>query len=320
MSLKSFNHSLSILDSRGPGLQPPDARYNKSTRPSLEPRYFDVNGVTLAVWERPGPEPAVVYCHATGFHARCWDRIVEPVGPHRAVAIDMRGHGRSAKPRPPIAWRSFGHDVASLARSLGLRGAIGVGHSMGGHSLALAAALAPEAFAELILLDPVIIPEASYRGPLSQPHFARKRRNNWESPTEMFERFRARSPFDAWDEKVLRDYCEFGLLPSSNGGGLVLACPPEIEGSIYEQSQAHESNIYSEIAQVRIPVSIVRAPRLFKEGPAMDMLASPTAPDLASRFPHGRDMVVAGSHFIPMEAPDWVAAEIRAALTRQPRP
>lgn len=188
---------------------------------------------------------------------------------------------------------------------------------MGGHSLALAAALAPEAFAELILLDPVIIPESSYRGPIRELHFARKRRNNWESPAEMFERFRARSPFDAWDQRVLRDYCEFGLLPSSNGNGFILACPPEIEGSIYEQSQAHGSNIYPEIATVQTPVLIVRSPRLFREGPALDMLASPTPPDLAARFPQGREMVVSFSHFIPMEAPELVASEVRAAITRR---
>jgi pimeloyl-ACP methyl ester carboxylesterase len=42
-----------------------------------------------------------------------------------------------------------------------------------------------------------------------------------------------------------------------------------------------------------------------------DLAASPTAPDLASRFAHGREVVLPeASHFIPMEEPEMVAAEI----------
>jgi hypothetical protein len=39
-------------------------------------------------------------------------------------------------------------------------------------------------------------------------------------------------------------------------------------------------------------------------------MASPTAPDLASRFSNGRDLLVDYSHFIPMEAPEFVAEQI----------
>jgi len=44
----------------------------------------------------------------------------------------------------------------------------------------------------------------------------------------------------------------------------------------------------------------------------MDMTASLTAPDLATRFRHGRDIVVQHSHFIPMEAPELVAEHVNA--------
>jgi pimeloyl-ACP methyl ester carboxylesterase len=42
-----------------------------------------------------------------------------------------------------------------------------------------------------------------------------------------------------------------------------------------------------------------------------DLSASPTTPDLASRFPHARDVLLEGrSHYIPMESPDLVAEEL----------
>jgi hypothetical protein len=42
------------------------------------------------------------------------------------------------------------------------------------------------------------------------------------------------------------------------------------------------------------------------------LAASPTAPYLASRFAHGRDLVLPdASHYIAMEEPEMVADEIR---------
>ena len=267
-----------------------------------------VNGIEIALWEWPGEDPAIFLCHATGFHARCWDQIITHLAVRHCYAIDARGHGHSSKPAPPYRWRNFGEDVAAIAAQLGLSGAIGAGHSMGGHSVTLAAALRPDTFSSLLLLDPVIRNKNEYVGPWTQAQFVAKRRNRWACPEDMYARFENRQPFDAWDRKVLSDYCEYGLLP--DGDGFVLACPPEIEAGIYQNSPAPESNIYAEIATIQIPVHVVRAGKQLD--PANFMGSSPTAPDLASNFVHGTDLVTEQSHFIPMEAPEltaqWIAA------------
>ena len=91
-----------------------------------------------------------------------------PSAGRRCIAFDARGHGRSSKPSPPYAWRDFGADAAALAESLQLEGAVGVGHSLGGHAITLAAALCPGAFAGLVLLDPVIRPKDRYTGPWTE--------------------------------------------------------------------------------------------------------------------------------------------------------
>ena len=263
----------------------------------------------LALWEWPGTGPAIFFCHATGFHARIWDQVIAALPGRHCYAIDARGHGHSSKPSPPYRWRNFGEDVAAIASELNLARAIGVGHSMGGHSVTLASALRPEAFSALLLLDPVIRDKNEYVGPWTQAQYVAKRRNRWASPQEMFDRFENRQPFDAWDRNVLRDYCDYGLLP--DGDGFVLACPPEIEAGIYENSPAPESNIYPEIARIQIPVHIVRAGKQLD--PANFMAQSPTAPGLAASFANATDLSdKAHSHFIPMEAPaltaQWIAA------------
>lgn len=175
---------------------------------------------------------------------------------------------------------------------------------MGGHAVTLAAALRPATFSSLLLIDPVIRPRGAYVGPWREAHFVAKRRNRWGSPQEMYDRFRDRPPFVTWDRGVLRDYCEYGLLP--DGDGFVLACPPAVEASIYENSPAPASDIYVEIDTIRIPVRVVRSVKA--ADPADVMGRSPTAPELASSFAQGADICVAEySHFIPMEGPEFTA-------------
>lgn len=281
-------------------------------RPSAENpalRIVNVDGLDLAVWEWPGAGPPLIFAHATGFHGRLWDYIIRRLPGRRCLAVETRGHGRSARPDPPYRWRYLGKDLAGMLRSLGVRGAFGIGHSSGGHSMVQAAALVPEAFAAMLLIDPTIFPVFRYGGPAPDFAFILRRKNVWRSPEEMIERFRNRAPFVTWLPEILRDYCQYGLLP--NGDHLSLACPPAAEASIYAESIAPESNIYAEVAQVAVPVTILRAGIIRNPG-KLDLAASPTAPDLAARFIRGRDVVLEGaSHFIPMEFPDRVIEEVR---------
>jgi len=269
-----------------------------------------VNGIEIALWEWPGDGPPVFFCHATGFHARIWDQVIQHLPERRCFAFDARGHGCSSKPAPPYAWRNFGADAAAITESLGLSGAVGVGHSLGGHAVVLASALRPDAFSALVLFDPVIRAQDQYTGPWKKTEFVAKRRNQWSSAEEMFERFENRPPFDSWDPRVLRDYCDHAL--QRTGDGYILACPPAIEASIYDGSTAVESNIYPEMASVQIPVHVVRAGR--RADPSIVLGTSVTAPGLAASFARGSDTcLVQNSHFIPMEAPELAAKFIAAA-------
>lgn len=268
-----------------------------------------VRGLDLAVWDWPGDGPPLLFAHATGFHGRCWDEVIRVLPGRRAVSIEMRGHGRSEKPAPPYFWHDFGEDLAEAARLLDIAGAVGVGHSMGGHSIALAAALRPETFSSLLLVDPTIFVRQYYGQPRKlDASFIRKRRNDWASPQEMFERFQGRPPFANWRPEVLRDYCDFGVLPA--GGRYVLACPPEVEASIYARSNAPEADLYPLLPKIEGPVTIMRG-GIPWDTERFNLAASPTAPDLAAHFRDGRDVFLEGrSHYIPMETPELVAAEL----------
>lgn len=267
-----------------------------------------VGPLSLMVYEWAGAGPPVLLAHANSFHARCWDQVVAHLPGRRCLAVDLRGHGRSDKPAPPYSWRAFAEDLVGIGRALGLRGAIGVGHSLGGHAVALAAALEPALFSGLLLVDPVILPRAAYGVRYAGEHFAARRRSSWESPEAMYERFRHRLPFSRWRPEVLADYCRYGLIEAPDGAGYVLACPPAVEADIY--AAATEADIYAELAAVTAPVVVLRGHPSAARA-ADDLSASPTAPDLASHFANGRDRhLLNHSHFIPMEAPALVAGAI----------
>ena len=277
-----------------------------------------VNGAELVYfeWRGAGHGPTVLLVHATGFHARCWDGVVRALGGdfERVVALDMRGHGRSSK-MPPYDWRQFGADLAAFAEALDLDGAIGVGHSMGGHSAVQAATTAPDRFSRLLLVDPVILAPDAYRTMISfasaEEHPVSRRRDRWASAEAMIERFEDRHPFSLWDRSVLEDYCRHGLAPAADGDGFALACPPLVEASIYLGSAGRD--IGPMVAALPHPVVVLRAKRKAQRDGDMDFSQSPTWENLAAAFPNGRDVYLPElTHFIPMQRPDLVAEHIRA--------
>jgi len=275
---------------------------------------FITDGIRLTwfEWGAVG-DPAILLVHATGFHARCWDRTVAalPDG-YRVIAVDMRGHGRSDK-IGPYNWTTFGRDLEALVRGLGLRDAIGVGHSMGGHCVTQVAARVVGAFRRLLLVDPVIMGPEAYASVRHQVHAGpedhpvARRRDQWLSWNEMYERFRDRLPFSRWRPEVLEDYCRYGVLADPAGGGWLLACPGVVEASIYMGSA--ETDVHSLIPSVAIPVVVLRAQaREPGDANVMDFSKSPTWPQLAAEFPNGRDVFLPDhTHFIPMEDPELVA-------------
>lgn len=273
-----------------------------------------VNGVDITYFDWPPlperqAEPSILLVHATGFHARCWDQVISHLEGRHVIAVDMRGHGRSAK-IPPFTWDVFGQDLAGLVEVLGLEGAVAAGHSMGGHSLVTAAAMRPSAFQRLLLIDPVIKAPDDYNNPSPlqdvSEHPVARRRAIWESWESMFEQFADRAPFSAWDSSVLRDYCRYGLITDEKTNDLVLACPPKIEASIY--INALSSNVHELLPDIRQPVTILRAKLPPPDRALMDFSVSPTWPRLAERFPKAVDVHLPElSHFIPMEQPRLVA-------------
>ncbi len=101
-----------------------------------------------------GGSPAIVFVHGWSCDRSYWRQQFEHFAKsHRVVAVDLAGHGESARNREDWTMAAFGEDVRAVLEELDLRGAVLVGHSMGGPVILEAARLAPDRVAALVPVD-----------------------------------------------------------------------------------------------------------------------------------------------------------------------
>ncbi|MEP3226469.1 MAG: alpha/beta hydrolase [Parasphingorhabdus sp.] len=279
---------------------------------------FAAEGVDLCYFEWGDPQhQTILMIHATGFHARCWDKTIAALPENfHVIAVDQRGHGRSAKPNTLADWSLMAKDVGALVSGLGLENMIGVGHSMGAHVLVQMADVMAHVFDRLVLVDPTITAPEAYNNPPDLEDIdpnqnpVSRRRNNWVSPEAMFAAFQDRHPFSLWQPNVLADYCHHGLLPDDHGEGFVLACPPFLEASVYEGFRS--VNPFPLVERLTLPVLILRAQSSKDDvTAARDFANSPTWPGLVNICSNAREVHIPElSHFMPMQDPKRIAAYI----------
>lgn len=102
----------------------------------------------------------VLFVHCLGGSAAQWRAQLEHLRPERrALALELRAHGRSEPARDGLDGRGYGieelaGDVAAAADELGLESFVLAGHSLGGSVAIEYASRHPERVAGLLLVDP----------------------------------------------------------------------------------------------------------------------------------------------------------------------
>jgi len=110
-------------------------------------RFFDAAGVPVRyVDEGAGVPVVLVHCFGGDFDSQFLATGIFPalVQAHRVLGMDLRGHGRSGKPRDPRAYGAqLTLDIVRLLDHAGVERAHVVGYSMGAHLVAQLLTLAP---------------------------------------------------------------------------------------------------------------------------------------------------------------------------------
>ena len=124
-------------------------------------RIASTDDVEIAVYDLGGDGPPLLFSHATGFHGHVWLPLATILSAAwHCYSFDHRAHGASTPPRPEtFAWRGFAADTGAVVDALGIRGAVAIGHSMGGAALVMCELDQPGTFSALALYEPIVFSE-----------------------------------------------------------------------------------------------------------------------------------------------------------------
>ncbi len=266
-----------------------------------------------------GPEDRpidVIFLHANGFNALTYRSILSPLaGEMRILAVDQRGHGRSALAADPegrFNWEIFRDDLLGLLHALGGPPPVLAGHSMGCCVSLLAAVLEPDLIRRMAFFDPVILPRQMaerpkgefYESPLLQG--ALRRRAVFDSKAAAAAAYQGRGAFKSWTPAEIADYVEDGFRERPEGG-VELTCSPAWEAANFA-SQAHDP--WPALDHFPRPIRMFRA----EEGSTARI--EEELPGLLARGNIQVETVPGTTHFLPMERPDIVHLGLRDAMSQ----
>ncbi|EJT46544.1 hypothetical protein A1Q1_04839 [Trichosporon asahii var. asahii CBS 2479] len=212
----------------------------------------------------------------------------------------------------PSAVNSNSYALDWTDKEAPVKNLVGLGHSLGGNGLVQAAALRPDLFSSLFLVEPMTQPGLGR--PMMRkmgdpiPLGALKRRNIWPSPADV----KKDAMTKTWDEDVWRLWLSHGIVPvdySKPDGEVTLATAPWAECAVFSDPVGPQRGWYA-LPKVRCPVGFI-------------MAGNPTwlgGPDVTKeipwRAPRGRnERLMDAGHLAIQERPDLVADSFWRFLT-----
>jgi pimeloyl-ACP methyl ester carboxylesterase len=279
------------------------------------------DGLHIRALDWGGHGTPLVLLHPNGLCAGLFEPLALRLrDTFRPVAIDLRGHGRTDTPESPdgFAFSEMAADVLAVLDHLDVDEAVALGQSLGGGVATLVDELRPGVFRRLLLCEPVAFaPEAMAsrprgEGPGDGGNFmsaiARKRRAVWPDRDAVLDSYRSRPPFDALAPEALAAYVRWGFVDRPDGR-VELACPPEVEATIFEVSG--------------LPPGAPAAWRHLAELTADAVVACGDSSDLPAEWfalqaerAHAPLVTLSGGHFFLQEDTDRAERLVREQLTR----
>ena len=273
-----------------------------------------VDGVTIAIHDFGGTGSPVLLSHATGFHAHCWEPVAHSLNSqHHVVGLDHRGYGDAETVDPAtMTWDQYGLDALAAARHLYAQHnepIVGIGHSMGGASLLMAAHGEPHLFKALFVFEPIVFPppdpDAGERPESPLPAGARKRRSRFPTFEAAIENFAAKPPMAAFNAVAREAYVRHGFKPTADGD-IELKCLPEHEARTYETGGSHGA--WNSLPSITTPVWVL-------SGAIAPFQPSTFAITVAERIPASTyvrwDEV---GHFGPLEKPELISQYVATVI------
>ncbi len=280
-------------------------------------------------WNEPREgRPTVVLTHGLGFVGAAGMLLARELArDHTVYALDRRGHGRSELGDAGAhGFEVFSRDLVLLLDTLGVRGALGIGHSAGATDMLLAAGTRPESFASIIAVEPTVRDPRAEHDPdpslsmVCQGLVERTRRRPDRHPSResALEALRTRSPMKHWHPELLRAHVEYGYRDVA-GGGVEASCTAAVEAQmlvpIFQvMENRYPGREFERLLDVKCPVLITSGEDSNPVYGAMAHIAARVIPGARHQRCRG------ATHFFPQERPDDFAQLVATAfpVTRTP--
>ena len=260
----------------------------------------------------------IVFSHGNSFPASTYRVMLDSLRARGFTvhAIEKYGHD----PRYPVTdnWPHLVQQLADFAREQRQAGGEApylVGHSLGGILSLMCAARHPELARGVVMLDSPVLggwragaigvaKHTPLMKRLSPSQISRRRRNEWDDREAVFQHFRGKKLFAAWDEQVLHDYVNHGTLDAE--GTWQLAFDREVESRIYDTLPHNIGTL--------LRAQPLKCPLAFIGGLQSAEMKQVGGLENTARIAKGRVMMIDGSHLFPMEKPLATAAAVEASL------
>jgi pimeloyl-ACP methyl ester carboxylesterase len=228
------------------------------------------------------------------------------------VAFDVRNHGQN-----PLA--SSGRDghtyaqmtldlegvVRAVAGRFGPRTSVGVFHSMSARTAMKHAVEIGFPWAALILFDPPNVPAPGHRcfEPMNVfehrlAHWAMSRQDRFADPSELARQYAETRAHSTWVPGAHELMARAVLRPDTQDGTWVLACPRELEASIY--LQAMTLNLWPPADAYGGPVKLIAADPEARGAPAPAFANRALAED----FGYAYEAIAGTGHLLQIQKPE----------------
>jgi pimeloyl-ACP methyl ester carboxylesterase len=255
--------------------------------------------------------PILFFAHANGFPAGSYRRFLEPLKASFDVrAPEKLGHHPDYPPHPN--WSALADEFLDVLAEHTAEPVLGVGHSLGGVVVLLAAIRQPRRFRALVMLDPPAAfgPRAWVAAAAKRLGFIDRitpagrtasRRDRWPNREEALAYFRSKGLFQRFDPRCLEDYVDAGTVAADEG--LRLVYEPEKEVAIFR-------NVPHDLAAQPAPVPVPGAIVLGRQ-------SGVTRPADIRRLARRHQLLLSeaeGGHMFPLEHPEGSAAHVHEIL------
>jgi pimeloyl-ACP methyl ester carboxylesterase len=270
----------------------------------MNKKSFSFKGLNLSYIDTESSKPCILFTHANGFSAGCYSYYIRRLSEnYRVLALDFSGHGDSDNTFNFSDWSFFKDQILELIRVESLQNLIGIGHSLGAATLLMSAYTKPDVFHKLILFDPTVlnlrltILSRIFPNPYAKN--ALKRRTHFKNLELIKRAFKNHPNFKKWHTEVFEDYLQSCFKKVQDE--YVICCDPKLESKIFKVHTLFGQFQFEKVA-IEKHVILPEHYEVCTPGRGKKLLRNDAKSSLIVKEN--------GSHFFPMEEPDWTLSKI----------